>query len=193
MMTRGIPHRPPELTLSSCLSLWEGEYPVDKQVQCTQSAIDKTSNLRRESVSKSPGISSRQRCHMAASGISCNPAEEQDRQGDCCLKKVIQAESKITPRHLNVACAHFPHTWNIKVIRKASKLLDDKNNILCKRNFSGIGKVQDFERADNYPQKLCLAAASVSSVIKETYEEVQIFSYKISEPQVTHIFRKREK
>ena len=33
--------------------------------------------------------------------------------------------------------------------------------MLC---FSGIGKVQDFERADNYPQKLCLAAASVSSV-----------------------------
>lgn len=49
--------RPPELTLTSCLSSWGGEHPVDKQAQCTQSAINKTSNLRRESVSKSPGIS----------------------------------------------------------------------------------------------------------------------------------------
>lgn len=64
MMTQVIPNGPPGLTFTGCLSSWGGVHPVDKQVQCTLSAVDETLNPRRESFSESS-------CVLAGWGAYC--------------------------------------------------------------------------------------------------------------------------
>ena len=64
----------------------------------------------------------RQRCHVAASGISSNHSGGRDGPEGFPVRNAIPGGSKTTPCHLNSAYGYFLHTW--KMNSEGSRAVD---------------------------------------------------------------------